>query len=284
LTKAVDISCVLLTWNSAAYVKKCLCSLSRDLCGSGLSHEIIVIDNGSTDGTLEILRDLPIPLFVIPLSHNTGTTFSRNIGLRMARSQYVAILDSDLEISEPDTLLRLRDYLERNPRAGVVAPKLYYPSGNYQKTTDVFPTLWVKIKRYLYLREIEALEGKLTDRYSEPREVDYAISAFWLLARDLVEEIGYLDENIVYAPEDVDYCLRVWLAGRPVIFLPSVTAVHHAQEISRRSPLSKSMRLHMAGLAYYFRKYRMLISCRRVYRRIERALSTGAVADGSRRA
>lgn len=273
--EGVDVSCVVLTWNSAAYVEHCLQSVAHDLSASGLRHEFLIVDNGSSDGTLEMLAGLPFEVTVVPLGHNTGTTFSRNIGLRMARGRYIAVLDSDMEMVEPETVRRLIDQLQARPGTGIIAPRLFYPSGRYQKTTDVFPTLGVKIRRYLHLREIEAREGEEAEQRLDTTEVDYAISAFWLFERGLVDAIGYLDEKIFYAPEDVDYCIRAWLAGRPVLYHPAVSAVHHAQEISRKGFLSKSMRLHIVGLAYYFWKYRMLISCRDLYRRIAQARAHG---------
>ncbi len=273
---AVNLTCILLTWNSAAYVERCLRSVCADLDSSGLRYELIVIDNGSTDGTLEALARLARPeLLVIPLGHNTGTTFSRNIGLRMARGEYIAVLDSDIEIHRSGTFAQVLAFLRTHPDVGLAAPQLNFPSGRYQKTTDVYPTLTHKARRFLALRAMEDQEGRQA-RGDAPQDVDYAVSAFWMLPRRVTARVGPLDENIFYAPEDVDYCLRVALAGLRIVYLPQVVATHHAQEISRRRLLSKSFREHLKGLAYFYRKHGFLWRLDGVYRRIDQARGSAA--------
>lgn len=268
------LSCVLLTWNSDSYVQRCLQSIFADLDASSFSFEVIVIDNGSVDGTLGALAALARPeLTVVPLSHNTGTTFSRNIGLRMSRGEYLAVLDSDIEIHQAGVFTQLLSFLDGKPDVGIAAPELRFPSGRFQKTTDVFPTLTHKFKRFLSLRAMEEEEGRQT-RDTAPRNVDYAVSAFWAMPRKVLACVGLLDEKIFYAPEDVDYCLRVALSGLRVVYLPHLVATHHAQEISRRKLLSKSFREHLKGLAYFYRKHGFVWRLGGVYQRIAQAQSS----------
>jgi GT2 family glycosyltransferase len=105
---------------------------------------------------------------------------------------------------------------------------------------------------------------------SQPREVDYAISAFWLMRREVFEKVGPLDERIFYSPEDVDYCLRVWQAGFGVRYEPAVHAVHDAQEISRGFKMAGFTLRHAKGLAYLFLKHRYAFGLSRLYRRLGR--------------
>jgi GT2 family glycosyltransferase len=267
----VKLTCILLTWNSAAYVESCLRSVLADLDASALTFELIVMDNGSHDGTLAALARLARPeLQVIPLGHNTGTTFSRNIGLRMARGEFIAILDSDIEIHEPGTFRRVLAHLQAHPDVGLVAPQLRFPSGRYQKTTDIYPTLTHKARRFVALRAMEAEEGRQTCG-DAPQDVDYAVSAFWMLPHSLLGRVGLLDEKIFYAPEDVDYCLRIALSGLRVVYLPGVVATHHAQEISRRKLLSKSFREHIKGLVYFWCKHGFAFRLSAIHARIAAA-------------
>ena len=135
----------------------------------------------------------------------------------------------------------------------MVVPKLVYGNGNFQKSTDDFPTIFTKFRRYFFLKKIEQDEGKLS--ISGNQSVDYAISAFWLLKKEVIANVGLLDENIFYAPEDVDYCLRIWKAGYKIVYVPSCQVVHDAQEISRGLRINKAFWEHLKGLFYYFNKH-----------------------------
>jgi GT2 family glycosyltransferase len=276
LNRQIDISLIILTYNSARFLGACLSSVTADLAHSKLAYEVIVIDNGSGDGTREILekfRNDGLPLTVIPLGRNTGTTFSRNIGFRMATGKYLCVLDSDIEFMQQDTLVTLMNVLERDQTTGLIAPMLQYPSGNHQKSFDQFPTVWNKFRRFLWLRKMERVEALAQFEDRGTLEVDYLISAFWLFPRALVDAIGLLDENIFYAPEDADFCLRTWLAGFRVLLCSRVRVTHVAQEISRKGPLSKLGRSHLLGLVYYFKKYRYCFRLKGVRSRIQAAVS-----------
>jgi GT2 family glycosyltransferase len=282
----VDLSGVILTWNSEKYISKCLTSLAKNLSDSGVSHELFVIDNGSTDSTLALLHQLQsdgLPLTVIPLGSNTGTTFSRNIGLKMAHGKYICVLDSDIELHERGTVAGLIKTLESVPDSGIVAPALKYSSGNLQKSVDKFPTLLTKVKRFFFLKHMEKMEKRKTLTPGAVIEVDYAISAFWVFRRTLIDVVGLFDTHIFYSPEDVDYCLRCWLKGFSVLYDSSQCAIHHAQEISRKSPLSRAGRSHLKGLFYLYKKHGYMFSLKKVYKKIERSKLLN-VAGKSRRA
>ena len=263
----VRLSSVVLSWNSARHVESCIHSLLQE--GAGHHDEVWVVDNGSTDGTVAILerlaRDHAGTVKVIYLNKNVGTTVSRNMALSQARGAYVAIVDSDVVVPA-GTLAPLIARLDADRSCGLVAPRLVYPSGHLQMSTDVFPTVARKLRRLFLLR---SMERQLDGGGSRPHSVDYAISAFWVLRRDVFTTVGLLDEKIFYSPEDVDYCLRVWKAGYKVLYDPTVQAIHCAQEISRRSPFSRAAVSHAAGLLYFFGKHGYVFSTRRLYRRIK---------------
>jgi len=256
LSSIVDISVVILTWNSGKHIRTCVESTMEDLLHCSLSFEIYVVDNGSMDNTKEILEglvsnhgDCVKPIY---LENNMGTTFSRNLALKKAVGKYICIIDSDA-YPKKGCFEQLLSRLTINPKIGIIVPKLVYPNGHYQKSTDIFPTIFQKIFRLFFLKYMEAKE-------TIPREgpVDYAISAFWLMKRELLKLVGYLDERIFYAPEDVDYCLRVWKAGYSIYYVTDATVIHDAQEISRGIKINRATLNHMRGLSYYFRKHKYL--------------------------
>jgi GT2 family glycosyltransferase len=181
-----------------------------------------------------------MPIF---LNKNMGTTYSRNLALRKAKGNFIVILDSDVEVPLA-TIPQLLKVLKERRDIGLVTPKLIYPDGRLQKSTDKFPTLPSKMIRYLFLKQIEKKESRSQTK-NYPVEPDYAISALWVFRREVLDNVGLLDERIFYAPEDVDYCLRVWKKGYKVHYDPACFAIHHTQD-------------HIKGLVYYFRKHKYL--------------------------
>lgn len=266
----LDVSAVVLSFNSQRYIETCVRSLLSSYAECNLDGEILVVENGSHDGSVDILKRIQSEgrqrLTVIYLPENTGTTCSRNMALRRARGRSLLILDSDAYMNAL-ALRAMLDYQDDNPRAGLIAPKLIYPSGKFQLSVDVFPTVWRKVERFLSLREIEAREPP-----AAAGPVDCAISACWLLSRDALEATGLLDERIFYSPEDVDYCIRLWTTGYQVHYLPEVSVVHDAQEISRPkgSGINRYTIRHAMGLLYLFAKHRYGLSRNRLYRRVGR--------------
>lgn len=267
----MDVSAVVLSFNSSRYIEKCVRSLLHTSDVSGLKIEILVVENGSVDGSVEILkgleREVGAALQVTYLPQNTGTTVSRNIAVRKAVGASLLVLDSDAYMN-PEALAALLAYQKARPQVGLVAPRLIYPSGKFQLSVDVFPTVGRKLQRLVALKQMELREPP-----TAAGPVDYAISACWLLSRQAVERTGLLDERIFYSPEDVDYCIRIWAAGFEVHYLPDVSVVHDAQEISRPKGLginSFTLR-HAKGLAYLFFKHRYGLSLGGLHRRLKRA-------------
>jgi len=253
----MDISFVLLTWNSEKYIEKCLDSLFGSLFNESFSYEIFIVDNGSKDATVSVIKSYQNHyndcIIAILLDKNTGTTYPRNLALKQARGRYIVIMDSDVELHQ-GTIAGLINNLEMNEHIGMAVPRLFYPNGNLQKSTDNFPTFFTKIFRYFFLKFVEKQENK-TVQGKELCDVDYAISALWVMKREVLDNVGLLDENIFYSPEDVDYCLRIRKAGYKITYNPMVSAVHHTQEISRGFKINRATFSHIRGLFYYFRKH-----------------------------
>jgi GT2 family glycosyltransferase len=256
----IELSFVILSWNSEKYIEKCLDNLLDELVKTDDKFEIFIVDNGSSDSTKKILEGFkekyPLSIFPIFLDKNTGTTYSRNLALKMVSGKYVIFMDSDVEVL-PGSISGLISYISQNSNIGILAPRLIYPSGKLQKSTDSFPTLFRKFYRYFFLRFIENKEASQKQNESI-HEIDYAISAVWVMRYEILNKVGFLDENIFYAPEDVDYCLRVWKAGFKIVYNPFFTSIHHTQEISRGFKQNKATWNHIKGLFYYFRKHRYM--------------------------
>ena len=269
------ISFIILTWNSQIYIEKCIKSILNDFKNIKVDNEILIIDGGSQDNTLNILKKLCCKyqkINVIKLDRNMGTTISRNIGIRKSMGKYIFILDSDTEIKE-GTISTLVDTLNKKDNIGIVAPRLFYSDGSIQPSCKKFPTIKTKIYKYIpfnisrKIAEKDELYDKICEKgYKQITEVDYCISAAWMVNREAIDDIGLFDENIFYAPEDVDYCLRMWLKGWKVIYNPLASVVHHTQRKSYKDP--KIAWEHLKGLFYFFQKYNYWLNREKIYKKI----------------
>jgi GT2 family glycosyltransferase len=237
--------------------------------------EIFVIDNGSKDQTLQIVetlqRDLPIE--IIRFSENKGTTYPRNVGIQKAKGEYILILDSDVELHK-ESLAALLGELRRHSRAGIVCPKLIYPDGSLQYSYKRFPTLITKILKKLGSKSAFFARFAAQDELYGVQEKlfypDYTISACWCMRKELFDHVGLLDEHIFYAPEDVDFCLRTWLSGYEILYIPEASGTHHTQRLSYTN--EAIARSHVEGLIYYFKKHHYWFSRKSIYARISRAI------------
>lgn len=255
------ISFIVITWNSERFLNNCFTSIINKCNEEDVSFEVIVIDNGSQDGSIKVIKEyqnkLKSEFILIALDHNRGTTFTRNLGLRKASGEFLCILDSDTEMGEG----RFSDLLKKlvtDKSIGIIAPRLLLPDGSVQPSVKKFPTMLNKLMKVPKI--LFGINTKNSDFYEDfpftsEHEVNSAISACWVFRREIVDIIGYLDEKIFYSPEDIDYCLRIWKAGLLVLYYPSYTVLHHTQQITHKKPLSKTSISHFWGLIYYYRKH-----------------------------
>ena len=257
---------VILTWNSRDYIAACLGSVWAIPSPS----QVIVADNGSRDGTPELLEELSrrcpahSSLEVIPLEENLGTTRPRNLALARVRkdARWICVLDSDTRVNAA-AMEELARQLREHPDLGVAGPRLRDAAGRLQPSGRNFPTFWgkmMKASRLPFLEERgEALERPPGENEAEPYPVGYLMSACWLLPREVMAELGGFDERIFYAPEDAEFCARVWQSGRKVVLCPQAEILHHWQRLSRRRLLSRHNLRHLLDLLYFLRKHRRFL-------------------------
>lgn len=257
----VDISFVILTWNSETYIRRCLDSLTQACHNEGIAFEVVAVDNGSTDGSVTVLKKYqaaePDTFHLVQFDTNKGTTFPRNVGIRESQGRHICILDSDTEFFE-GCVRDVLNYLQADRSVGIIAPRLMLPDETIQPSVKRFPAFWHKLlKMPKVLFGIKCVDADFYEEFpfKETTAVDTAISACWLFRRDLLDSVGFLDENIFYSPEDLDYCMRVAKIKRLVLYWPAMTLIHHTQQISHKKPFSKTAVNHFLGLIYYYRKH-----------------------------
>jgi GT2 family glycosyltransferase len=254
--EAPVVSIVILTWNSRALLTACLAALPA--ATAPLATEVIVVDNGSRDGTAELLAGRA-DVVTITNPTNRGVAPARNQGLRSAHGEFLAVLDVDT-VPRPGSFATLVARLRAAPAVGLVGPKLVGPDGELQYSCRRFPTLVDKVLRRLPARFGRAVVDDVELRWWDHagvREVDYVIGACQLIRRSALDDVGLLDERIFYGPEDVDLCLRMHRAGWRVEYVPDAVVMHLERRVTRKL-LSTLTARHVYGLGYFFWKHRYL--------------------------
>lgn len=268
-----SIAFVILTWNSEKYIENCINSICTF---EKYTAFVYVVDNGSTDGTLQIIEQLKrkckknVKIFLISYKKNMGTTASRNAALKRIDHDinYICILDSDTEINEKAVDI-LIEQLMKNEKLGIVGPKMKSPNGSVQPSGRNIPTITEKMLKAVPIKAAQRIAEHMEEpqriSQNEPYEVGYLMSACWLMRRSLIDQVGLFDEKIFYAPEDAEYCIRVWKAGYKVSFCPQAEIMHAWQRISKKRIFSKMNLEHIKGLFYMFKKYKCWFSSRCVF-------------------
>ena len=186
-----DLSVVVVTWNALPWVEQCLESVRE--------HEVIVVDHGSTDGTLDLVRDRFPEVRVIE-QDNRGMGGGNNTGMRAAGGRYFFLINSDAWVVG-DGLQELVEFADAHPQAAVVGPKLLNTDGTLQRSVRSEPTVWRVATEYLFIRKLAPRSNLLNPLYvggfdhSSIREVDWVSGAALLVRRDATEAVGLFDES-----------------------------------------------------------------------------------------
>lgn len=254
---------VIIAWNSVHFIGACVESALSLRCRT---LDVWVVDNGSSDSTPDILSALAKDdkrLHVISAGRNLGTTVSRNLVLKQLSvdTDYICILDSDTVVNQ--SAFECLAAVLSDSSVGVVGPTMINSSGETQLSGRALPTLPIKLAKAFpfgeFAQKAADLEIPSTSVVRGLQDVGYLLSACWFIPRETLEVVGFLDEKIFYAPEDVDWCLRCHESGLRVVRCYEAYIVHEYQRLSHKKLFSKTNFEHIKGLLYYFAKHRYLI-------------------------
>ena len=237
-----DLSVVILSYNTLDLLERCLSELRA--AAREIEHEIIVVDNGSTDGSREFLQQRAGDVRLILNERNLGFAAANNQGLRIAAAPISLLLNSDAFVTA-ETLQRAIQAIRRNPYIGLVGVRILNPDGTIQAENGAFPTLWQDIRLSVGLDQLDRRSGRAPE-VAWP--VDWVHGACMFARKLAVDAVGGLDERYFMYSEEVDWCHRFWKTGWQVWYLPDVTAVHLGGGSSRSNDLSRRISLYQSRL------------------------------------
>ncbi|HEY5494308.1 MAG TPA: glycosyltransferase family 2 protein [Candidatus Anoxymicrobiaceae bacterium] len=252
-----EVAAVIINRNTREFLRACLQTLQAQDFSGGIS--IWVVDNGSTDGSPQmVLGEFPEANLVWN-DANVGYSKACNQGIGNTREPYVFIMNSDTALSS-DTVSHLVSYLERNPECGLAAPLLRNSDGSLQYSCRDFPsitTAFVHAFVGLIKGENRRSAGykKMTWDHEQEAQVDWVSGAFMAGRREALDEIGGFDEGYFMYVEDVDLCWRLWQAGWSVGFVPRGEVYHHIGMASRAVPARMVFHHHRSMLRFHCKTY-----------------------------
>jgi GT2 family glycosyltransferase len=217
-----DVSVVVVTYNALPWLEQALDGVR--------GHETVVVDNGSSDGTVAFVRDRYADVEVVE-QENRGLAAGWNAGIERTSGRYVLLLNSDAWLHE-GALDALVAFADAHPDAAVVAPRLLNPDGTLQRSVRGFPTLWRLATEYLFLRKLAPRTRALNAFYAGPfahdrvYEAEFLMGAVWLVRRAAIDEVGPADERFFLFSEEVDWAYRFRQAGWRSLFFPGADATH----------------------------------------------------------
>lgn len=243
-----NLSIVIVCMNNKKYLEPCL----RSLYDAGLSHrfEVVVTDNGSTDGTQAMLREKFPAVQLIQNDRNVGLSRASNQGIQATRGRYVLLLNDDTLVNGT-SLDAMVDYLDTHPKVGAVGGRLLNPDGSFQAAGNSFPSLLEEFLITTRLGNLIWPNYPDRDYPNQETPVDWIGSACLLLRRQALDQVGLLDETYFIYGDETDLQYRLKKAGWQVVYLPNVTTIHYGGRSMNRWRRRKMV---YRGKMLFFRK------------------------------
>ena len=253
---ALDISVIIVSWNVKTYLYDCLSSVYKN---TGAAFEVLVADNGSSDGSVDMVREKFPATRLIANGENLGFAKANNIAIKQSSGRYILFLNPDTLIA-PGTLRKMRDFMDLHEDAGGLGCKLLYPDGTLQMSCRHFPSAFTDLMENLYLDWLYP-KSRFFNYYrmgswahDKAEEVDVVYGACLIVRRKVVNIVGPFDERFFMYYDEVDLCYRIKKAGFRIYFDPSIQITHHCNKSSDQA-LSAVSRWKCRSKYLFFRKH-----------------------------
>ncbi len=233
----MDISIVIVNYNGAAFIKDCLDSIFASECS--YLFEVIVVDNDSSDESVDIFEGYDKPLTLIENTYNYGFSYANNQGFAVAKGHTLFMLNNDTVLKK-DTLQGLMDFLADKPHIGAVAPKLLNRDGTIQCPGSSL--------------------GHWRFRSLKPRKVSFIAGAAVLIRQSVMDEIGGLDANLYFYNDDIDFCMKLKRNGYQIWYYPVVSLVHFGGLSTNFRRCEVMVEGYRGGIYIAYKHYGLIVS------------------------
>jgi GT2 family glycosyltransferase len=254
----MKLSVVIICWNDLRVIRECLRSIFEGT-QSG-DFEVIVSDNGSTDGSVQFIHENYPQVRVVENGANLGFAKGNNAGIRAAQGELVLILNPDTIIHK-GSLDKFVAFADQHPEAGAFGCRVLNLDGTYQVSARLFPTVkryWIsalylhRLARFSTLFTFEEYEGWKGNR---ERQIDWQSGCCVMFRGQLLKRLGGFDEQFFYHFEEVDLCRRVWSAGFPILFTPEATITHLGGQSVNRFPIRFEIEKNRSRYRYFYKHH-----------------------------
>ena len=250
----MDLSVIIVSWNAKAFLLECLLSVIQET--AQYDTEIIVVDNASTDGSAELVKEQFPSVILVSNETNLGFAKANNIGIRQCTGKYMCLINSDVFVKK-ECIKQAVQFMDNNTKIGVLGPRIIGADGQVQRSCMAFPTLWNTFCRALALDSLfpkSKLFGGYLMRYWQHdniQSVDVINGCFWMVRRAALENVGLLDERFFIYGEDIDWCRRFHDSEWDVVFFPKAEVIHYGGASSANAPVRFYVEMHRANLQYW---------------------------------
>lgn len=252
-----DISVITVNRNTRELLAPLLNSVIET--ADGLSIELVLVDNGSTDGSVELVRQEFPDVKVIENGANLGFAAANNRGMDESKGRCILLVNTDVVVL-PGALRAMWEFLQQDASVGVVGCRVLNPDGSLQLSGKTFPDPVAALYIGLGIHKILP-DNKITNRYYLPiqsyelrQEVDHVSGSCMMINRAATEKVGLFDENFFLYCEDVDWCTRMRAGGFKVFYLPEAQVIHHKGKSSSKES-SRMIREYHRSAWYFYRKH-----------------------------
>lgn len=254
MNAALDLSVVLVSWNTRDLMLGCLASLPAAI--GELNADVWVVDNASSDDTVAAIRTAQPSVNIIVNEKNVGYAGACNRAVAASASRYVLLLNSDT-VPQPGSIQRLVEFADARPSAAVVGPMLLNPDGSFQGSFADFPSLWNEFLSVTGLGKRLWFEGYpgYGERHARAaRRVDYIAGPAMLVRRAALTRVGMMDDQYFLYSEEIDLCLSITRTGGEVWFTPAARIVHFGGQSTRQVRFAMLKMLYRSKVRF-FRKF-----------------------------